>query len=123
VATIERTVIDAIKRPDMCGGVSDIREILTRARSKTNIQKIMEYLPTYGSKSLIQKVGYLLDIFSFGLKAEDKAHLLSLCEGSKAYRFSPRQNGTSDVHHYSKEWHLVVNAPGFSPDQLKGIPK
>jgi len=120
IATIDRTVIDAIKRPDLCGGISDIREILLRARSKTNVARVIEYLPTYHSKSLIQKVGYLLDTFGFGLKDNDKEQLLTLCRGSKAYLFSRKQNGTTDEHHYSKEWQVVINAPGFLPEQAKG---
>lgn len=120
IATIERTVIDAIKRPDLCGGISDVLEILNRARSKTNIQRIIDYLPTYHSKSLIQRVGYLLDTLHFGLKDSDKQLLLSMCHGSKAYLFPRKQNGTTKEHHYSKEWQLVVNAPGFMPQQAKG---
>lgn len=122
IATTDRTVIDAIKRPEFCGGISDVREIINRARSKTNVAKIMDNLPTYGSKSLIQRVGYVLDTFGFGLKRSDKVQLLSLCRGSKAYLFQRKQNGTITEHHYSKEWQLVVNAPGFWPDQAKGTP-
>lgn len=120
VATIERTVIDAINRPELCGGISDVREILLRARSKTNIKRIMEYLPAYRSKSLIQRVGYLLDAFDFGLEASDKERLKSWCRGNKAYLFPRKKNATADAHHYSKEWQLVVNAPGFLSEPAKG---
>jgi predicted transcriptional regulator of viral defense system len=119
VATIERTLIDAIDRPDLCGGISDVREILNRARSKTNIERIKEYLPTYRSKSLIQRVGYLLETFGFNLNASDKEYLLSLCHGTKAYLFKRKQNGTAQEQHYSKDWQLVINAPGFWPEEAK----
>jgi predicted transcriptional regulator of viral defense system len=118
VATIERTLVDAIDRPALCGGVSDVREILMRARSTTNIDQIMEYLPTYRSKSLIQRVGYLLETFGFKLKPSDKEQLLSWCHGSKAYLFNRKQLGTSKEHYYSRDWQLVVNAPGFWPEQV-----
>lgn len=117
VATIERTLIDAIDRPELCGGISDLTEILNRARSKTNIDRIMEYLPTYRSKSLIQRVGYLLDTFGFNLKSAEKQQLLSWCYGSKTYLFKRKQNSPAQVHRFSKEWQLVVNAPGFCPEQ------
>jgi predicted transcriptional regulator of viral defense system len=120
VATIERTLIDAIDKPELCGGISDIREIFSRARSKTDVAKVIEYLPTYRSKKLIQRVGYLMDTFGFNLKTSDKAHLLSLCRGSKAYLFKKKQNATAQEQHYSKEWQLVVNAPGYWLEQAKG---
>jgi len=120
VATIERTLIDAINRPELCGGISDVREILIRARSKTNIDRIMEYLPTYRSKSLIQRVGYLLDTFGFNLKPTDKERLLSWCQGSKAYLFKRRQSDPTPEHRYSKDWRVVINASGFFPEQAQG---
>jgi predicted transcriptional regulator of viral defense system len=119
VATIERTLIDAINRPELCGGISDLTEILNRARSKANIDAIMEYLPTYRSKAVIQRVGYLLDTFGFKLKPSDKERLLSWCRGSKTYLFKRKQHSPTQVHRYSKDWQLVVNAPGFWPEQLK----
>ncbi|MBX9878962.1 MAG: type IV toxin-antitoxin system AbiEi family antitoxin domain-containing protein [Candidatus Obscuribacterales bacterium] len=115
VATIERTIIDAIDRPDLCGGISDLKEILNRARGKASIQRILEYLPTYHSKSLIQRVGYLLESEGFGLKPAEKKRLLSWCHGNKTYLFSRKQAGTTKLQHYSKDWQLVINAPGFSP--------
>ncbi len=120
VATIERTLIDAIDRPELCGGISDIQEIYNRARSKTDVARVIEYLPTYRSKSLIQRVGYLMDAFGFNLKTDDKEHLLSLCRGSKAYLFKHNQHVTSQEQHYSKDWQLVINAPGYWLAQPKG---
>ena len=120
VATIERAVIDAINRPKLCGGISDVREILIRARSKAKIERIMEYLPTYRSKSLVQRVGYLLEAFEFDVKPSDKERLLSWCHGSKAYLFPRKKHGITEEHHYSKGWHLVVNAPGYWTEPTKG---
>lgn len=114
VATLERTLIDAIDRPELCGGISDLMEILNRARGKVSIERVMEYLPTYQSKSLIQRVGYLFDTFGFNLKSR-----LSLCRGSKSYLFKGKRNGPAQVHRFSKEWQLVVNAPGFWSEKLK----
>ena len=113
VATIARTLIDAIDRPEWCGGISDVREILNRARSKASVDKIIEYLPSYRSKSLIQRVGYLLDTFSVGLKPSGKQRLLKICEGSKVYLFSRKTRASSDAQYYLREWQLVVNASGF----------
>jgi predicted transcriptional regulator of viral defense system len=119
VATIERTLIDAINRPELCGGISDIREILNRARGKTNIERILQYLPTYHSKSLIQRVGYLLETFDFNLKPDDKKLLLSWCRGSKTYLFKRKPGSAAQAQHYSKDWQLVVNGPGYWIEQPK----
>lgn len=122
VATIERALIDAIDRPDLCGGISDLLEILNRARSKVRIERIMQYLPTYGSKSLIQRVGYLLESFGYDLTAGDKERLVSWCRGSKTYLFKRKQADIAQEHSYSRDWQLVVNAPYFWPKQPKEDP-
>ena len=113
VATVERTVIDCINRPDLCGGISDLPEILKRARSKVNVERLLDCLATYGSKSLSKKVGYLLDYFGYELSQQADVELRQNNEGVKTYLFSPRIAGKSAIQHYSKKWRLVVNAPGF----------
>lgn len=114
VATIERTIIDCINRPDLCGGISDLPEILKRARSRANINRLLEWLASYRSKSLSKKVGYLLDHFGYELSQEADLELRRKNEGVKTYLFSPRVAGKSALHQYSKKWRLIVNAPGFS---------
>ena len=65
VATIERTLIDAVNRPILCGGISHIAEMFRRGRSMAQVDKILEYLPTYQSKSLTQRMGFMLETFGF----------------------------------------------------------
>jgi len=116
VATIERTIIDAIDRPDLCGGISDLPEILRRARSKAQVGRLIEFLPSYHSKSLVQRVGYLLEAFGYPVSEEERMKMRGWCKGSTAYLFPKLQVGSSDHKTFSGEWNLVINAPGFTPD-------
>jgi predicted transcriptional regulator of viral defense system len=113
VATLERTIIDCIDRPELAGGISDLVEILQRGKSRTNVDRILEYLPSYSSKSLVKKVGFLLEQFDYPMTESQIKSFLDLSAGVKAYLFSPRLQGTSSKHEYSRKWRLIVNASGF----------
>lgn len=113
VATIERTVLDAIDRPDLCGGISDLPEILQRACGRLNLDLLMQCLQTYRSKSLISKVGWLLEAFEYELPPPLEKRLLDWSAGVKTYLVSPRAAGAVSVVEYSNKWGLLINADGF----------
>lgn len=114
VATIERTIIDCIHRPELAGGVSDLPEILRRGRSSAKVSQIIELLPTYKSKSLTQKVAYLLEVYGYDFTDQQKEKLHKFSAGVKSYLFSQQLPGTSKDANYSSTWGLIVNAPGFT---------
>ncbi len=113
VATIERTVLDAIDRPDLCGGISGLPEIIERARVRLNFDRLMEYLPTYRSKSLVSKVGWLLEAFEYDLPRQLENQMLEWSAGIKSYLVSSRLPGADHVIEYSNKWGLSINAHGF----------
>lgn len=113
VGTVERTIIDCIDRPDLAGGVSDLVEILQRGRNRVEIDKVIALLPSYASKSLIKKIGFLLEQFEYPITESQTAALLEMSAGVKAYLFSSKIPGTSERKYYSKKWRLIINAPGF----------
>ncbi len=113
VATKERTIIDCINRPDLSGGISDIKEILERGRKQVNTDRLVNYLASYDSKSLIKKVGYLLEYFDYEVKEETIREMKSQTHGIKAYLFSQRLAGNATTYGYSKDWGLTINAPGY----------
>ena len=112
VATLERTLIDCIDRPDLAGGICDLVDILERGKKRADIDRIIELLSGYSSKSLIKKVGFLLEQFDYPLTNAQTDLLLRMSSGVKTYLFSMRIPGTSKSK-YSRKWRLIVNAPGF----------
>lgn len=122
VATVERTIIDCIDRPDLAGGISDLIDILKRGRAMAKVERIIKYLPTYASKSLIKKVGFLLEQFDYPLSGSQMTKLIAISAGVKAYLFSPKLPGASSRLQYSNKWRLIINADGFSRTTAKKEP-
>jgi predicted transcriptional regulator of viral defense system len=113
MATVERTLIDAIDRPELCGGISDIAEIFKRGCQRADADKILEYLPSYHSKSLTQKVGYMLENFGCKVTHQQMQKLQKWSDGNYAYLFGRNKPGLSAHQQYNNKWRLVINAPGF----------
>jgi predicted transcriptional regulator of viral defense system len=120
VATIERTLLDVLDRPDYSGGISDLPEIFKRAHSRAKVDKILEYLPTYRSKSMMQRIGYMLDTFGFQLTPDQEQELQKLTKGNYAYLFTAGSPGTDSHSRYNSKWRLVLNAPGFVAQEKAG---
>lgn len=112
VSTIERTVLDAIDRPDLCGGISRLPGIVEGARDRLNVQALISLLPSYRSKSLVSKVGWILEAFEFDLPRPVENQLLERSGGVKSYLVSPRMPEANPVISYSSKWGLSINAPG-----------
>jgi len=113
VATVERTIIDCIDRPDLAGGISDLIEILHRGKSRVRIDSVIALLPSYASKSLSKKVGFLFEQFEYPMTEAQMSELLEISRGVKAYLVSSKLPGSTERKHYSKKWQLIINAPGF----------
>jgi predicted transcriptional regulator of viral defense system len=113
IASVERTLIDAVDRSDLCGGISDLPEIFRRASQRAQIDKILEYLPSYHSKSLVQRIGFMLQSFGYPLTTKQERYLQKWSQGNTAYLFAKNQLGTDTHDRYSAKWRLMINAPGF----------
>lgn len=55
----ERTFLDCIRRPDLCGGVEEYLKSF-ESFSAMDPDKILEYLERYGEKTLYHKAGFVL---------------------------------------------------------------
>ena len=88
-----------------------------RGCPRANIEKILKYLPTYHSKSLVQRAAFVLEAFGCKFSADQEALLQSWSKGNSAYLFTRHKMGSDSNQNYSSKWRLVINAPGFLPQK------
>ena len=103
---LERTVIDSIDRPDYCGGLHELDEIL-KICPVLDQTKMLTYLEMYDKKVLFKKAGYFFERHQESLGV--KEHLLSVMEkrtGSmKKYLSEEALDGDGVL---VKRWGLIV---------------
>ncbi|MFA5860671.1 MAG: type IV toxin-antitoxin system AbiEi family antitoxin [Candidatus Thermoplasmatota archaeon] len=110
VADVEKTVVDAVDRPDYVGGISSVAQIISNAKPRLDAAKLVEYTTRMRSKSLAQRLGYLLDhVPPHGFQPRARAALLRLRGDAFVSLASPKQYPRRG--RYVSEWRVVLNVP------------
>jgi len=63
---IERTIVDCLDRPDLCGGVSEAAKGIWTKRNEIDYSRLVSYAKKLGRKSVIKRLGFILDTYSLG---------------------------------------------------------
>src|ERR1019366_9472002 len=72
----EKTVIDCVDRPDLAGGEGEAAYILATGCRRFDWPKVVEYLERIGSRTLIQRFGWLVDHAGADMAPADRERLL-----------------------------------------------
>jgi len=59
VSDRERTLIDALNRPEFSGGMAGVAQMFALAKPKLNWSRLGSYLDRFGNRSLSQRAGFL----------------------------------------------------------------
>jgi predicted transcriptional regulator of viral defense system len=106
VTTVERTLLDAMQSPELCGGIDNVLRAWAFARDGLNLDSLVHLIDRFDLPELRQRTGFILEEMGLTHPAID-AWLAS----------SPRgESGRLDANEpYSAEinprWNLSVNAP------------
>lgn len=66
VSDLERTIIDCLDRPDLCGGISETAKGIWSKRNELDYHKLIDYALKYNKKSVIKRLGFILETYSLG---------------------------------------------------------
>jgi predicted transcriptional regulator of viral defense system len=124
MATLERTVLDAIDRPRYAGGVGEVSSIAARAARRLSWRALCDFARRFQSPALVQRLGYLLDLHQVDLPADIRADLVELVRPRSKILFGSRRRwGTGGK--LVRPWNVVENVPRnilVSPDARRRHP-
>ena len=63
VSDIERTVIDGLRQPEYCGGLTEVAKGLWMQREKVSPERLMQYSIRLNVGAVIRRLGFLLDLY------------------------------------------------------------
>lgn len=106
----EKTVIDCIDRPELAGGEGEAAYILATASRRLDWQRAGDYLERIGSRSLIQRFGWLVDNVGAEIPAADRERLLRFVKGNRQVFLGPKGETQNPIG-YNPTWRLFVNLP------------
>lgn len=73
VSDLERTVIDGLRHPEYCGGLTEVAKGLWIQREKVQISKLVEYALRLRVGAVIRRLGFLLELYEIGTPKATKA--------------------------------------------------
>jgi predicted transcriptional regulator of viral defense system len=106
ITDVERTLIDALRFPQRCGGATEVMRIWKRATDALNLDTLIGYVQKFKQTLLKQRVGFILERLGEPHPKFDEWAANSV-RGSSAKLFANLEFSP----HYSKRWNLSINAP------------
>ncbi len=109
MAEPEKTIIDALDRPEYAGDIPEIAGMLWRGQSRLDPDKLTGYAMRFSSQALVQRLGYLMDTLGLALGQEARNRIQAGVGKSTCYLGRRGQWGTGGV--YDTTWQIVDNVP------------
>ena len=70
VSDLERTVVDGLKQPEHCGGLTEVAKGLSMRRTDVSATKLVDYALRLGVGAVIRRLGYLMEAYGIGAPEE-----------------------------------------------------
>jgi predicted transcriptional regulator of viral defense system len=70
VSDLERTVIDGLKQPEHCGGVTEVAKGFWMQRRRMNASRLVDYALRLDVGAVVRRLGYLMEVYSIGTAAD-----------------------------------------------------
>lgn len=121
VSTAEKTIMDCVDRPDLCGGIVELARIVARGTDTTNDDSLVDCALRLGSVSACQRLGYMLDLTAPQFLSSEQRRRLRDFIPSSARSSIGHQHPDSEHVGYVHEWGLFVNAS--EDDLLAEVPQ
>lgn len=106
---LERTVLDALDRPDLVGGIEASAQVLFEARKRIRSSKLLVYLQRMNNSALARRFGYLSEMLKLKLNRNFQNYLKKQVKKDPALLGEPTRWGREGEH--NKVWNLIINVP------------
>ena len=113
ISDLERTVIDGLRHPHYCGGVTEVAKGLWMRRQDMQIDKLVAYALRLGTGAVLRRLGFLLEQYGLG----SKENVAKLQEALTPTYLALDPNLPKEGP-YLKRWRLQVN---ITPEELEGV--
>lgn len=103
----EKTVIDSAARPDLCGGVLQLAQVLQNNHAQLNWDKLDGYITQWGGGVVVKRLGYLLET----LKIPEQTARLERWQAWVKSGISLLEPGYPARGQVETRWQIKVNVP------------
>ncbi len=113
VSDPERTVLDGLRQPQYCGGVTEVAKGLWMRRADMDVRKLVDYALRLDIGAVIRRLGYLLEVY--GIEAPSDIQRL---RGRLSPAYAVLDPLLPPEGKFLARWRLRLNVP---PDELQAV--
>jgi predicted transcriptional regulator of viral defense system len=113
VSDLERAVLDGLRQPEYCGGVTEVAKGMWIRRADINVGRLVEYALRLNVGAVMRRLGYLLEVYDLGAAAE-RERLRENAGGS----YSLLDPVMPPQGKHIATWHLRLNV---EPDEFRAV--
>ncbi len=113
VSDLERTVLDGLRQPEYCGGVTEVAKGLWIRRADVDVARLIEYALRLNVGAVMRRLGFLMEVYDLGTAA-DRERL----RGHAAGTYSLLDPVMPPQGKHTARWHLRLNV---DPDEFRAV--
>ncbi len=113
VSDLERTVIDGLRQPEYCGGVTEVAKGLWMRRLDVQPAKLVDYALRLKIGAVSRRLGYLLELYKIAPQQE-----LARLKRSLSSTYLPLDPILPREGRHIARWRLQINISG---EELEGV--
>jgi len=113
VSDLERTIIDGLKQPEYCGGLTEVAKGLWMRHQDINVNRLISYAIKIDVGAVIRRLGFLLELYKIGTSEDWEVLSSHLTETYvRLDSFLPSEGK------FLRKWRLQLNV---SPEELLSV--
>ena len=113
ISDLERTIIDGLRQPEYCGGVTEVAKGLWMRHQDMRTAKLLDYALRLRVGAVSRRLGYLLDLYGMAPESE-----LARLRASLTATYAPLDSMLPEEGPHLKRWRLQLN---ISPRELEAV--
>jgi len=113
VSDLERTVIDGLRQPEYCGGITEVAKGLWMRHQDMQPTKLVDYALRMGIGAVIRRLGYLLELYAIAPASE-----LARLRNALTATYVPLDPMLPKEGPHLRRWRLQLN---ITPQELETI--
>jgi predicted transcriptional regulator of viral defense system len=104
ISDLERTVIDGLRQPEYCGGVTEVAKGLWMRHQDMQAANLVDYALRIGTGAVLRRLGYLLELY--GIAPENE---LARLRGTLSETYAPLDPLLPEEGTHLRRWRLQLN--------------
>ena len=113
VSDVERTVVDGLKQPEHCGGLTEVAKGLWMRRADVSAKTLVDYSLRLGTGAVVRRLGYLMEAYGIGAAGD-----LERLRGSLTATYSRLDPVLPPEGKFHARWRLRLNV---SPEEIQAV--